>query len=117
MFENLIDPSYLNHINLVLAIIVGLIVKDVATTFVSGLLFKMSSDFNQGDTVYIDGEYATIISTSIRRTIFKINDGRGETWRYVWNDRIKYLNIEKVIIPKEVMQLKKRRASDIDPDK
>lgn len=88
-------------ISALLTIAIGLAVKDLVTTFVSGFLFYLNRDFNQGDIVYLDGEECVIIKIGFRQTIFGIKNGRGETWRYVYNHRIPILKLEKVIRPKK----------------
>lgn len=81
----------------VIVSIIFFIFKDFATNFASGLAFKMSKDFNEGDLVLIDGEPAVIIDIGIRQTKFQhIRDGKL-VWRFVYNTRIPHMNISKVI--------------------
>ena len=87
-------------ITTLLTIALGLAVKDLVTTAVSGFLFYLNKNFNEGDHVYVDGEHAVINKIGMRQTIFKINNGRGETWRYVYNNKIQNMKLEKVITPK-----------------
>jgi len=87
-------------ITALISITVALVVKDFITTFVAGFFFYMNRDFSEGHHVFIDGEEAVIIKVGLRNTIFEIKNGRGETWRYVPNDRIKMLKLERVITPK-----------------
>ncbi len=84
-------------ITALITIALGLAVKDLVTTFVSGLLFKINKTFNEGDRVYLEGQEAVIIKIGMRQTVFEIDDERGHIWRYIYNDRIKYLKLEKFI--------------------
>ena len=88
-------------ISALLTIALGMAVKDLVTTAVSGYLFYHNKNFNEGDHVYIDGEHAIINKIGMRQTVFKIINGRGETWRYVYNNKIANMKLEKVITPKK----------------
>lgn len=114
MFEIQLSQGAINVINIVLALIVGLAVRDLANSFVSGLLFYLSSDFKPGDLVYIDGERALIISIGIRQTIFNIEKEEGTSWRYVPNDRIKFARLEKIVdnmVDQEIEDIKRKLSS------
>ena len=85
------------------ALIVSLWLKDTAGRIARGLAFKVSGDFAEGDKVILDGEPAIIVKIGFSRTVFGIyRTDRGTTeikhyWRYVPNERIPYLHIERVI--------------------
>jgi len=95
-----LTPGMINLIEITIALIIGMAVRDIANNFVQGFLFYLNRNFKPGHQVYIDGEKAVIISCGIRQTIFRIDNGRGQTWRYVYNDKIKNLKLEKVVEPK-----------------
>ena len=57
----------------------------------------MDKSFNEGDKVLLDGCEATILKIGMRQTVFGIYSARGYVWRYVPNERILYLKLEKVI--------------------
>ena len=97
--ELTLGTGALAWISALITIALGLAVKDLVTTFVSGMLFSFNRQFNEGDHVYLDKEKAIIVKIGLRQTIFQIENGRGVTWRYVYNDRIKTLKLEKVITP------------------
>ena len=59
--------------------------------------FKFDPAFNEGDEVLLDGELAMIVKIGARQTVFGVYSERGYTWRYVPNERIPYLKLEKVI--------------------
>ena len=80
---------------LTLSIGIGLWAKDALDALIKGLTFRADTAIEEGCTVYIDGDKATIIKIGIFKTTFQITNGRGVTWRYVPNKRIEFLKIEK----------------------
>jgi hypothetical protein len=98
-FSNLVMP----FMSALVALVFTLWFKDLATKIAKGLSFKMNKAFNAGDKVILDGENAVIISIGITHSIFatyKTEQGTGDVetlWRYVPNERIPYLKLEKVI--------------------
>ena len=68
--------------------------KDFATNFMQGLKFRFNPAFNEGDEVLLDGEQSIIVKIGLRETVF---GSRGYTWRYVANDKIPNLKLEKII--------------------
>ena len=71
--------------------------KDLLTNLINGLKFKLDPSFNEGDKCIIDGDKAIIVKIGLYETVFSIHNGRGHVWRYVQNERIKFLKIEKII--------------------
>ena len=51
----------------------------------------------EGDHVYLDGQLANIVKIGLSTTVFGIINGRGYVWRYVPNERIPTLKLEKII--------------------
>jgi hypothetical protein len=84
-------------ITVLVSLIVAIWLKDYATSIAKGLKFKMNPAFNEGDEVLLDGELAMIVKIGTRETVFGVYSDRGYTWRYVPNERIPYLKLEKVI--------------------
>ena len=84
-----------------IAILVSLVItiwfKDFATKIAKGMAFKMNKSFNEGDTVILDGSDALIVKIGLRESIFGVYSDKGFTWRYVPNERIPFLKLEKVI--------------------
>lgn len=84
-----------------MAVLISLVVaiwfKDFATALAKGLKFKFDPAFNEGDEVLLDGELSMIVKIGARQTVFGVYSDRGYTWRYVPNERIPYLKLEKVI--------------------
>ena len=84
-------------ITVLVSLIVAVWLKDYATSIAKGLKFKMNPAFNEGDEVLLDGELSMIVKIGTRETVFGVYSERGYTWRYVPNERIPYLKLEKVI--------------------
>ena len=80
-----------------LSIIIALMIKDWATSFARGMRFKMNGEFNPGDVVLLDGEEAVIITIGMTKTVFEKVGKRGIVWRYVPNERLSYLKLEKIV--------------------
>ncbi len=84
------------------ALVVTLMFKDYATKLAKGMAFKMNPAFKEGDKVILDGERALIVKIGNSETVFGIHKASGEfkgdyIWRYVPNERIPALKIEKII--------------------
>ena len=60
-------------------------------------MFKMNRAFNEGDSVIIDGADAVIVRIGLTETVFGIYGEKGYTWRYVPNERIPFLKLEKIV--------------------
>jgi|TARA_B100000929_G_scaffold174046_1_gene137774 hypothetical protein len=84
-------------ITVLVSLIVAIWLKDYATGLAKGLKFKLNPAFNEGDEVLLDGELAMIVKIGTRETVFGVYSDRGYTWRYVPNERIPYVKLEKVI--------------------
>ena len=84
-------------IGVLISLVVAIWFKDFATGLAKGLKFKMDPAFNEGDEVLLDGELAMIVKIGARQTVFGVYSERGYTWRYVPNERIPVLKLEKVI--------------------
>tara|TARA_Y100000385_G_scaffold49271_1_gene45934 strand:+ start:81 stop:497 length:417 start_codon:yes stop_codon:yes gene_type:complete len=84
-------------ISVLISLLVAIWMKDFATSLAKGLKFKMNPAFNEGDEVLLDGELSMIVKIGVRETVFGVYSDRGYTWRYVPNERIPYLKLEKVI--------------------
>ena len=85
-----------------LMLVIALWFKDFATKIAKGLSFSMNKSFQEGDKVILDGERALIVKVGLTQTVFGITKSNGEwdgdyVWRYVPNERIPYLKLEKVV--------------------
>tara|TARA_B100001559_G_scaffold251766_1_gene215396 strand:+ start:670 stop:1125 length:456 start_codon:yes stop_codon:yes gene_type:complete len=71
--------------------------KDFATNFMQGLKFRFNPAWSEGDEVLLEGELAIIVKIGLRETVFGTYGCNGYTWRYVANERIQFLKLEKII--------------------
>jgi len=90
---NLLMP----FISALLLLVITLWFKDFATKIAKGMMFKMNRAFNEGDKVLLDGSESVIVKIGMTETVFGVYSDRGYTWRYVPNERIPTLKLEKVI--------------------
>ena len=95
--EITLSTGVIAWITALITIGIGMAVRDMLTTFVSGLLFYFNRQFNEGDVVYLDGEKAIIVKIGMRQTVFGVENGRGYVWRYIYNDKIKSVKLEKLV--------------------
>ena len=78
--------------------IIALSIKDYITKLAKGLAFAMNKSFNEGDHVILDKETAIIVKVGATQTVFGITKPDGNyVWRYVPNERIDFLVLEKII--------------------
>ena len=92
-----LSSMLLPWIGVLISLVVAIWFKDFATGLAKGLKFKFDPAFNEGDEVLLDGELSMIVKIGARQTVFGVYSERGYTWRYVPNERIPYLKLEKVI--------------------
>ena len=85
------------RIAILISLVIAIWFKEFATGLAKGLKFKMNKAFNAGDRVLLDGQDAVIVSIGTSETVFGIYSEKGYTWRYVPNERISMLKLEKVI--------------------
>ena len=100
-------------ITVLVSLIVAIWLKDYATSIAKGLKFKMNPAFNEGDEVLLDGEPAMIVKIGTVETVFGVYSDRGYTWRYVPNERIPYIKLEKVINKNLHLDTDEERASKL----
>jgi len=97
MFEIELNDFYIQFIGFLLTMLLGLAVKDYAVSFMKGLFFRLFSPFDEGDKVLLEDQTAMIIKIGLNQTVFGVYGDEGYTWRYVPNERIPYLKLEKVV--------------------
>jgi len=107
----------LPYIGMVLIVIFGFMIKDFATKMSKGIAFSMNKQFQEGDHVLIDGERALIVKIGFTQTVFGVTKSNGEfdgdyVWRYVPNERIDYLKLEKIIFDQTPINNKSRIADN-----
>ena len=92
-----LSEYYVEFIGFLLTLIVGLSIRDAATSFVKGAKFRFNPAFQEGDKVLLEGNPALIVKIGLSETVFGVYGDEGYTWRYVPNERIPFLKLEKVI--------------------
>jgi len=96
-----ITEFILPWLGILLSLMIAIWVKDFATALAKGLKFKMNPAFKEGMKVILDGKDAIIVKIGATETVFGVYSDRGYTWRYVPNEKISGLKLEKVINPEE----------------
>ena len=89
-------------IAVLMSAIIAFMLKDFVSSFSKGIKFKFNPSFREGDKVILDGERALIVKIGMTETVFGVTKNSGEfdgdyVWRYVPNERISFLKLEKVI--------------------
>ena len=103
----------LPYIGMVMIVIFGFMLKDFATKMSKGIAFSMNKQFQEGDHVLIDGERALIVKIGLTQTVFGVTKSGGDfdtdyVWRYVPNERIDFLKLEKIIFDHTPLNNKSR---------
>ena len=94
-------------------LVITLWFKDFATKIAKGLAFKMNPAFKEGMKVILDGKDAIIVKIGTTETVFGVYSDRGYTWRYVPNERISSLKLEKVINPELHLDTEEEKAEKL----
>jgi len=101
-FSVQITEILMPFISMMLIVIIGLMIKDFGMKAAKGIAFARNSSFREGDKVILDGERALIVKIGLIQTVFGIIKDGGAydgdyVWRYVPNERIPFLKLEKII--------------------
>ena len=96
-----------------ISLIVAIWIKDFATSLAKGFKFQMNKAFNEGDKVLLEGNEAVIIKIGISETVFGVYSEKGYIWRYVPNERIAMLKLEKIINPDLHLDTDKEKAEKL----
>ena len=112
-----ITELLLPYIGMVMIVIFGFMLKDFATKMSKGIAFSMNKQFQEGDHVLIDGERALIVKIGFTQTVFGVTKSNGEfdgdyVWRYVPNERIDFLVLEKIIFDHTPLNNKSKIADN-----
>ena len=107
----------LPYIGMVLIVIIAFMIKDFTMKLSKGIAFSLNKQFQEGDHVLLDGERALIVKIGLTQTVFGIQKSNGEfdgdyIWRYVPNERIAFLKLEKIIFDKTPINNKSRIANN-----
>ena len=114
-----LSQYYVEFIGFLLTLIVGLSIRDAATSFVKGAKFRFNPAFQEGDKVILDGNPALIVKIGLSETVFGVYGEEGYTWRYVPNTRIEFLKLEKIVdtdLHKDTAQEKAQKLVDAIQD-
>jgi hypothetical protein len=108
-----ITAFLLPYIGMVLIVVLAFIFKDYTTKWAKGIAFKLNRQFQEGDHVLLDGERALIVKIGLTQTVFGVTKNGGEldgdyVWRYVPNERIDFLKLEKIIFDHTPINNKER---------
>jgi len=87
--------------SILISVIIIFLLKDVIYSLIKGLKFKLRPGFESGDVCYMDKERATIVKIGLLETIFELDNGRGKVWRYVPNEELDSIILERIIVPRE----------------
>jgi|TARA_B110000503_G_C6996423_1_gene349608 hypothetical protein len=95
--------------------IIALSIKDYITKMTKGLAFAMNRAFNEGDHVILDKEPAIIVKVGATQTVFGLTKPDGTyTWRYVPNERIPGLRLERVVFDHKPTENQKKIQDNQD---
>ena len=99
--------------------IIAFMLKDFVSSFSKGIKFKFNPQFREGDKVILDGERALIVKIGLTETVFGVTKSSGEfngdyVWRYVPNERISYLKLEKVIF--DITSINNEKKIDVNKE-
>ena len=108
-----LSDYYVELIGFLLTLLIGLAIKDWATSLVKGINFKYNSSLKEGDKVILDGQQAMIIKIGMSQTVFGVYSPDGWTWRYVPNERIATLKLAKVVDSELHQDTKEEKAQKI----
>ena len=100
-------------VGILISLIIAVWVKDIATGLAKGLKFQMNKAFNEGDKVLLQGNDAVIIKIGVSETVFGVYSDKGYIWRYVPNERIHTLKLEKIINPDLHLDTDREKAEKI----
>ena len=108
-FSELILP----YLGIMISIVFFLWFKDYATGIAKGLKFKIDPHFQEGDEVWLEDEPAVILKIGMTQTIFGIINGRGYIWRFVDNESIFEMKLEKMITDKVHYDTKEEQSKKL----
>ena len=111
-------------LGIMLSVVVFMSFKDYALQISKGLKFKLDPHFQEGDQVWLEDEPAVIVKIGLSSTVFGIVNGRGYIWRFVPNESIFDMKLEKIVSDKihydseaeQARKLKRLLAIDEEQD-
>ena len=89
---------FLPVIAVVMTVLFGMAIKDMAAAIAKGMAFRYSGVFKEGDIVFLDGERAIVVKLGIMQSVFGITKEDGTyCWRYINNTKVDNLKLEKIL--------------------
>jgi|TARA_B110000305_G_C19239083_1_gene538971 hypothetical protein len=108
-----ISDFYIEFIGYALSILVMLWIKDAIGSFLEGLKFRNNKHFQEGDKVLLEGQQAMIITIGWKQSVFGVYGEKGYTWRFIPNNKIESLKLEKIVDPDLHPDTAKERAEKL----
>ena len=111
-------------LGIMLSVVIFMWFKDYALQISKGLKFKLDPHFQEGDQVWLEDEPAVIVKIGLSSTVFGIVNGRGYIWRFVPNESIFDMKLEKIVSDKihydteaeQGRKLKRLLSIDVEQD-
>ena len=120
MESNPIDAylkDYLQHLIWVgLSLVCWMLIKDFLAKLAAGISFYASPTWSVGDECLLEGKRAIISSIGLRTTVFQIRQNGEVRWRFVPNDKIVELTLEKVVDMHNIEHHLKKEENDVGPE-
>lgn len=105
--------DYMQHLIWVgLSLVVWMLIKDFLAKLAAGITFYASPNWSVGDECMIDGKRAIISSIGLRTTVFQVRQNGEVRWRFVPNDKINELTLEKVV---DIHAVEERNRRNVGP--
>ena len=82
-------------------------------SFLQGLKFRNNKHFQEGDKVLLEGQQAMIITIGWKQSVFGVYGEKGYTWRFIPNNKIESLKLEKIVDPDLHPDTAKERAEKL----
>ena len=103
--------DYLQHLIWVgLSLVCWMLIKDFLAKLAAGISFYASPTWSVGDECLLEGKRAIISSIGLRTTVFQIRQNGEVRWRFVPNDKIVELTLEKVV---DIHNIEKHLKKDV----
>ena len=87
-----------------------MLIKAFLAKLAAGISFYASPTWSVGDECLLEGKRAIISSIGLRTTVFQIRQNGEVRWRFVPNDKIVELTLEKVV---DIHNIEKHLKKDV----
>lgn len=96
--SNHLTVLFLPVIAVVMTVLFGMALRDMAAAIAKGMAFRYSGVFKEGDIVFLDGERAIVVKLGVMQSVFGITKEDGTyCWRYINNTKVDNLKLEKIL--------------------